>query len=458
MTIELNTLEKHQGKLTLVLTIASVVITVAAIFWTLFYIAIQDWASVLIETTLVVLGYMGYRHTKLNNTKIIAHVYFPLLFITMCLICFFFDVPNAVVARSNHHYFLPMVLYAYVLYQDDHRYLKIGVPVLISLAFMVFASTHIGINYSGLTNEQRLIGVWITNSIALVMLFLVALIMHSDFKVRHTLELELSKALLKNELKLYFQAQVEEHGKVLGAEALTRWHHPSLGTIEPDVFIPLAEKSELILHLGKHVLHAACQQLVTWAHCETTRQLTLSVNISVRQFQQAEFVPELIALINETQIDASKLQLEITESIFAYDLEPILLKMAQLKSYGIKLSLDDFGTGYSSLAYVKKLPLDELKIDKSFIKEVLTSGSDATITKMIIALAHELHITIIAEGVETLEQQQFLINYGCFNFQGHLFSRPLPIDEFNAFVIANSLAIKYPHPAFVKTRHEHVVQ
>lgn len=244
----------------------------------------------------------------------------------------------------------------------------------------------------------------------------------------------------------------------MGAEALTRWHHPSLGTIEPNVFIPLAEKSELILHLGKHVLHAACQQLVTWAHSETTRQLTLSVNISVRQFQQAEFVPELIALINETQIDASKLQLEITESIFAYDLEPILLKMAQLKSYGIKLSLDDFGTGYSSLAYVKKLPLDDLKIDKSFIKEFLTSGSDATITKMIIALAHELHITIIAEGVETLEQQQFLINYGCFNFQGHLFSRPLPIDEFNAFVIANSLAIKYPHPAFVKTRHEHVVQ
>lgn len=438
MTIENSTLEKHKDKLTYLLEIASIVITVAAVTWTIFFILIQDWLSAIIESTLSLLGYIGYWHTKHNNTKIIAHVYFPLLFIVMCLVCYFFDVPNVAVARSNHHYFLPMVLYAYVLYQDEHPYLKIAAPILISFAFLLFASTHIGINYSSMTNEQRLIGLWVTNSVALFMLFLVALIMQSDFKVRHTLELELSKALLKDELKLYFQPQVNAHGSTVGAEALARWHHPSLGMIDPDVFIPLAEKTDLILHLGKHVLTSACHQLATWAQSEATEHLTLSVNISVKQFQNTEFVQHIVMLVNETNIDVSKLHLEITESIFAHNLDDIVLKMRQLKSFGIKLSLDDFGTGYSSLAYVKRLPLDELKIDKSFIKEVLTSVSDTTITKMIISLAHELQIAIIAEGVETTEQRQFLIDNGCHHFQGHLYSHPLPISEFNAFVAANN--------------------
>jgi EAL domain-containing protein (putative c-di-GMP-specific phosphodiesterase class I) len=438
MAIESNPLIKHQDKLTYLLIIASIVITVVAIAWTIFFISIRDWLSVGVESILIALGYIGYSSAKRNNTKVIAHILFPLLFIVMCIVCIFFDVPNTAVPRSNHHYFLPMVLYAYVLYQDEHPYLKIAVPALISLAFLMFASTHTGINLSGMTNDHRLVGVWVTNSVALMMLFLVALIMQSDFKVRHTLELELSKALLKNEIELYFQPQVDERGRTLGAEALARWQHPTFGTIEPDVFIPLAEKSELILHLGKYVLASACHQLTLWAQNEATAQLTLSVNISVKQFQSTEFVPHIITLLNEAKVNAHKLQLEITESIFAHDLETIQVKMTQLKSYGIKFSLDDFGTGYSSLAYVKKLPLDELKIDKSFIKEVLTSVNDASITKMIISLAHELHIAIIAEGVETPEQQQFLINNGCLNFQGYLYSRPLPIAEFNAFALVNN--------------------
>jgi EAL domain-containing protein (putative c-di-GMP-specific phosphodiesterase class I) len=300
---------------------------------------------------------------------------------------------------------------------------------------LLFACTNFGINISGMTNAHRLAHVWLTNSVALVMLSLVALIMQSNFKVRHTLELELSKALLRNELKLYFQPQVNVHGATLGAEALARWHHPTLGSIAPDVFIPLAENSDLILHFGQHVLSVACNQLAMWGRSAATAHLTLSVNISVKQFQRAEFVQLITSLINKTEIDAHKLQLEITESIFAQDLEAILDKMAQLKAYGIRFSLDDFGTGYSSLSYIKNLPLDELKIDKSFVKDMLTSVSNATITKMIILLAHELQIAIIAEGVETTEQRQFLIDNGCHTFQGYLYSRPLTIDEFNAFVL-----------------------
>lgn len=237
---------------------------------------------------------------------------------------------------------------------------------------------------------------------------------------------------------MYFQPQVEQDGKTNGAEALTRWRHPSLGNIAPDVFIPIAEKSDLILHLGKHALASACRQLANWAQSVAMAHLTLSVNISVKHFQSHDFMLHIVALIHETKIDARKLQLEITESIFSHNSEDIMVKMTQLKAHGIKLSLDDFGTGYSRLAYVKNLPLDELKIDKAFIKHVLTNVSADTITKMIISLAHELNIAIIAEGVETSEQRQFLIDNGCRHFQGYLYSTPLPIHEFNAFVLAKS--------------------
>lgn len=438
MTIKHTPIDKHQDKLTYLLTIASIVIAAVAIGWTVFFIIIQDWLSVLAESIFVMLGYHGYTHTKHNRTKTIAYVYFPLLFLVMCFVCLFFDIPNAVVPRSNHHYFLPMALYAYVLYQDEHPYLKVAAPIVICLAFMIFSSTTIGFNLSGMSNTHRLMGVWVTNTVAIVMLFLVAFIMQSDFKVRHALELDLSKALLKDELQLYYQPQVDADGKTHGAEALARWYHPSLGVIEPDVFIPLAEKTDLILHLGKYVLSAACYQLANWSQHVATAHLTLSVNISVKQLQDTELIQHIMMLIEGSRIDAHKLQLEITESIFAHDLEPILEKLMRLKALGIKLSLDDFGTGYSSLAYVKQLPLDELKIDKSFIKDVLTNVRDSTITKMIISLAHELHITIIAEGVETVGQRQFLISNGCHTFQGYLYSRPLPISEFNAFVLAGN--------------------
>ena len=440
MTTEKGSIEQYKNKLTYLLKLATIVIAIASIAWSTFYFFIQNWFGVAMHGVLTVLGYMGYWHTKRNNTKIIADEYFPLMFIMVALVCLFLDVPTAVVARSNHHYFLPMALYAYIIYQDDHVYLKIGMPVFISIVFLVFASTNFGINLSEASGQHRLIAAWLTNSVALTFLFLVALIMQSDFKMRHTLELELSNALFKNELHFHFQPQVNEHGKTLGAELLARWRHPSLGNIAPDVFIPLAEKSDLILHLGKQAISTACDQLASWEKNVATTHLSLSVNISVKQFQQPDFAQHLVTLIYDKKIDARKLQLEITESIFSNDLGGILFKMTELKAHGVRLSLDDFGTGYSSLSYVKNLPLDELKIDKSFVKDVLSNVSAATITKMIISLAHELNIVIIAEGVEIDEQRQFLIENGCRHFQGYLFSKPLPIHEFNTFVLAKSTA------------------
>ena len=197
MTIESRSIDQYKDKLTYLLKVATIVIAVVSMVWTTFYFFIQNWLGVAMEGVLTVQGYMAYWYTKRNNTKIIADEYFPLIFIMVALVCFFFDVPTATVSRSNHYYFLPMALYAYVIYQDDHAYLQIGMPILISLVFLVLASSNYGINLSEATTQHRLIAAWITNSIAIIFLFLVALIMQSDFKMRHILELELSNALLK---------------------------------------------------------------------------------------------------------------------------------------------------------------------------------------------------------------------------------------------------------------------
>lgn len=285
-----------------------------------------------------------------------------------------------------------------------------------------------------MSDEARVIALWFNNCVTIVMLYLAIFIMQVDVNMRNALEKYLGKALLKNELELYFQPQAGKYDRMIGAEVLVRWNHASLGIVMPDVFIPLAEKTGLISHLGKQVFAETCRQLIAWKKSNVTSHLTLSVNVSPKQFQEPDFVQYIIASITHLGIDAHKLKLEITESVFANDIENIVLKMEQLKLYGIKFSLDDFGTGYSSLAYIKKLPLDELKIDKSFIKDVLTNSNDAAIAKMIISLAHELQIAVIAEGVETIQQRQFLINNSCYNFQGYLYSHPLPINELNAFV------------------------
>lgn len=434
MTTEDQSVDQHQAKLTYLLRIAAMVITVAAIPWVTFFAISKSWLGVTIQLTYIFLGYTTYRLNLKNNTKTVAYVCLPLFFIALCLQCLFFDVPIAAAPRSTHNFLLPLALYTYVLYQNEKLFLRIAGPALALSAFLVFSCTNFGFYIPIMGNEARIFAAWFNNIVTIVMLYLVIFIMQVDFNIRNALENDLSKALLKNELELYFQPQVNEQGKMTGAEVLVRWNHPSLGVVMPDIFIPLAEKSNLILYLGKQVLMGACKQLITWKKSNVTSQLTLSVNISAKQLQDPEFLQHVITSVSQLGIDASKLKLEMTESVFASDLEDIVAKMTQLKSYGIQISLDDFGTGYSSLSYIKHLPLDELKIDKSFIKNVLTNANDAAIAKMIISLAHELHITVIAEGVETIQQRQFLIKNKCHNFQGYFYSRPLPITELNVFV------------------------
>jgi EAL domain-containing protein (putative c-di-GMP-specific phosphodiesterase class I) len=226
---------------------------------------------------------------------------------------------------------------------------------------------------------------------------------------------------------------MDSGGRVTGAEALIRWRHAERGMVPPGEFIPLAESAGLIVELGLWVLEAACAQLAKWARQPETEGLTLAVNVSIRQFLDSHFVHLVEETLRESGANPHRLKLEITESLILEATDTIA-KMTALKAHGISFSMDDFGTGYSSLSQLRQLPLDQLKIDQSFIRDVLNCEKDAAIVSTIIALGRSLNLSVIAEGVETEGQRNFLENEGCHVYQGYLFSRALPASQFDEFV------------------------
>lgn len=250
---------------------------------------------------------------------------------------------------------------------------------------------------------------------------------------RVVLETELRAAVAQQQFVLYYQPQIADAGRLTGVEALVRWQHPERGIVAPADFIPLAEDTGLIVPLGCWVLDQACTQLASWATQPDMAHLTIAVNVSPCQFHQANFVDQVRAALAATGANPQRLKLELTEGLLITSIGDVISKMARLKKEGVSFSLDDFGTGYSSLAYLKRLPLDQLKIDQSFVKDILLDSNDAAIATTIIALAESLGLAVIAEGVETEAQRDFLARHGCKAYQGYLCSRPLPIAELEEF-------------------------
>ena len=258
--------------------------------------------------------------------------------------------------------------------------------------------------------------------------------MEAIVKVRAELEDDLRQAIDKKQFLLHYQPQVVDDGRITGAEVLVRWQHPFRGMISPADFIPLAEDTDLILPLGQWVLETACRKLALWSTRPETAALNIAVNVSAKQFRQPGFVDQVLAAVKQSSADPRRLKLELTESLLVDNIEEIIEKMHRLKAKGIGFSLDDFGTGYSSLSYLKRLPLDQLKIDQSFVRDVLSDPNDAAIAKTIVTLGQSLGLAVIAEGVETQAQRDFLANAGCYAYQGYFFSKPLPEELFEQFL------------------------
>mgnify|MGYP001600953692 CR=1 FL=1 len=267
--------------------------------------------------------------------------------------------------------------------------------------------------------------------------------MQAALEFRAAMKVSLHHALPQSQLKLYYQAQFDEHGAMTGAEALMRWKHPTRGLMLPELFIPLAEDTGLIVPIGKWGLQMACRQLKAWETDPRTCHLQLAVNVSARQFRQPDFVDQVLNAVKETGVDPFKLKFELTERLVLDNMIHSIDKIQALRSAGIGFSLDDFGTGYSSLSYLKRLPLDQIKIDQSFVRDIATDPGGATIVRTIIGMANNLGLEVVAEGVETEQQRDFLHSNGCTRYQGYLFGMPLPIEDF--FVVAES---QVGQPAF----------
>ena len=258
--------------------------------------------------------------------------------------------------------------------------------------------------------------------------------MQIDIEEMAELQSELRQALVNKDLELYYQPQVDQYTRIIGAEALIRWHHNTRGFISPAEFIPMAEKSGLIIPLGDFVILTACQTLVNWAKQPAMKDIKLSVNVSAKQFGEPNFATKVKNVLLETTANPNKLKLELTESLVVVDVENTIKTMNELRDIGIRFSMDDFGTGHSSLSYIKRLPLSQLKIDQSFVRDLNTDADDAAIVKTIIAMSNTLNFEVVAEGVETAEQKAFLKDNHCYIYQGYLFSRPIPLDQFENLV------------------------
>lgn len=431
----------HPRRVVRMLHVGSGLVAASSLLWGVVFLlqgypilAAMDAGLLAVAACAVWLTHRG--HTRAATWMLMMVIYGVLVFDALVL-----DLPTAAAPRSIHHYLLGLAVMSLLLTRDEPRVLRVGLPTLLVATYVALSASPFGIASTlGLPDAIRVPGGWINTTLAMAGLFGAVHTLQADLARQTGLQAELRNALLAGEMVLHYQAQVAAQTQVVGAEVLVRWQHPQRGLLPPGEFIPLAERSGLMLPLGEWVLRHACQTLVAWAARPETAPLRLAVNVSASQFAQPDFVARVRHIVQQTGANPARLELELTESMLAHDLEDIIAKMLALKDLGIGFSLDDFGTGFSSLTYLRRLPLDRLKIDQAFVRTLLTSPKDAAIAQAVITLGQSLKLEVIAEGVETQEQHQQLAQLGCGVCQGYLFGRPVPRAEFEGQLVRHAAA------------------
>ena len=415
-------------RVALLLTVCGWLTAVMALGWTLCLLKLASWQAALIPAPGVAAGLLAVWFGSRGRPYIGGTIECVALYTMVCLTSLFLDQTTDQMPRTTHLFLVPLATGAYMALRGSSKLLRHGIVAFIFLTLVVLACTSLGGQPAhNLPDELRIIGGKVNTVVAAVAMYLAMHIMQADVEARNAYESDLREAVRTGQLALHYQPQVDHDGRMLGAEALLRWPHPRRGMISPAEFIPLAEKSGLILPMGEWVLDTACAHLAELATHPDTAHLTISVNISVHQIRQPDFVVQAMAAIERHKVDPRRLKMELTESVFARDMDDLITKMKALKQYGVSFSLDDFGTGYSSLSYLKRLPLDQLKIDQAFVRDLLTQPRDLAIAKTIVDLGTSLNMAVMAEGVETREQHQILEAMGCRQFQGYLFGKPMPM-------------------------------
>jgi diguanylate cyclase len=415
--------------------LASLVLLLVGSFWGIFFSLRGEWGVALMDLLMILCGLGIFILTLRNRVRLANLLLFGVIILVIVGTTLLMDPHTAAAPRATHLYLLPLAVAALMAFRDERLWLRYGVALLCLSLFTVLASSSWSPTSAfHLPDEVRIAGSWIQSVAAMLMLFALLHVLQSDAAERSMLDRDLHAAQAEQQFVLHYQPQLDSTGNVTGAEVLIRWQHPLRGLVPPAEFIGHAEKTGLIIPIGQWVLEQAFAQLRAWKDDPLYCDISLAVNISQKQFRQANFVTDMLGLIDTYGIDARRLELELTETLIVHDIDDLMRKMAILVEHGVRFSLDDFGTGFSSLSHLKRLPLNTLKIDRSFISDVLTDTSSQTIVRTVIALGQSMGMTVIAEGVETEAQQQFLLDNGCMQFQGYLFSKPLPLGAFTAFV------------------------
>lgn len=426
---------KHQRRIELMVLIGCGFLITAGLGWAILFATRAQWLAVPMELFLAATGVVGMVIARRGKVHEAGLIVLATVFMTLVGICLLLDVPSPSVPRSTHHLFPAIGACGFMLLRGNSPLLRHGVTGACFLAYVLFDLPGLGLQTAYVQpDDVRALNAWGNDFFAMATLYMALQVMQADVSAHNALENDLRTALVEGQFVLYYQPQVSVDGRVIGAEALVRWKHPRHGMVPPGDFIPLAEETGLILPLGEWVMRQACTQLAIWSRNPATAALKVSVNVSARQFRQPDFVAEVSSIIERCGIDPSRLKLELTESMLANDLDDIIGKMDALRARGVSFSLDDFGTGFSSLAYLQRFEIDYLKIDQSFVRNLVPGGTELALCKAIIVMAHELGMQVVAEGVETPVQRDLLVGAGCDFGQGYLFARPMPVAQFDALL------------------------
>nr|WP_298099502.1 EAL domain-containing protein [uncultured Shinella sp.] len=426
-------LEDQSQRFRLAYGTAALVVGILTAGWGLIFAYMQAWSLAVMDAAVVVTAFSSFaltRRHQLSAALFLSQFSFLAIIVVFCLL---FDVPSVIAPRVSHLFLLVLALLGYINYQRENSRLQLVLIALCLASFVFFASTNLTVPFADpIADAFRVYGSWLNTIVAVIMLCGGLYAMQREFARNLDQARDLKAALTNREFELFYQPQVDESGLLTGAEALLRWKRPEGGYVSPADFIPIAEAAGFMPVIGDWVFNESCKTLVFWQQDIATRDLTLSVNVSVDQFMKDDFVETVLARLTALEIDPTRLKLELTESMMADDVDLIVHKMAALRAAGITISLDDFGTGYSSLSHLRRLPIHEIKIDRSFVQEAPGNKRNQLLLKSIFDIAHTLDMSVVAEGIETKEQFRLLQSFGCTAFQGYYFGRPLPLPAFQA--------------------------
>lgn len=416
----------RREKVAALLSLTGVACVVLGLAWALCYWYFDRAGLSVLFVGVMVVGVLALARSKRSDGRSILFVAHGIL-AAVCAISLI-DAPIEWVPRSTHMFLLPLAAGAAFTFEARERYGSLVFPLICLAAFAAFAAGALDPLAPQISPplEVREWGARSNILIAIALLAAIFRIYRADVGKRLRLERQLGRAVRNGEIELRYQPQVRGDGTVTGVEALARWRHPSGTLLSPDVFIPVAEESTLISDIGLEVLRQACEKLRGWSEGTRTRHLRIAVNVSPIQLMDEDFTPSLTAVIRQTGIDPALLELELTESALSTDTSVIVDKMRAIETLGITWALDDFGTGYSSLATLRQLPVRKLKIDRQFVQEAAGQDSAQRLLGKIIEISHVMHMSALAEGVESVAQRDLLIAMGCDHFQGYLFARPMP--------------------------------